>query len=73
MMRSHLMKPACGVKSSGGLIKFMGCCNDFFFDVRFKCSAVTPHAQDAPTTTDASLPLQTHVHDATLALYFLAA
>ncbi len=31
MMRSHLMKPACGVKSSGGLIKFMGCFNDFFF------------------------------------------
>jgi hypothetical protein len=42
MMRSHLMKPACGVKISGGWIKFMGCFNDFFFDMRFKCSAVTP-------------------------------
>ncbi len=31
MMRSHLMKPACGVKSSGGWIKFMGGFNDFFF------------------------------------------
>ncbi len=73
MMRSHLMKPACGVKSSGGWIKSWGVSTTFFFDMRFKCSAVTPHAQDAPTTTDASLPLQTHIHDVTLALYFLAA